>query len=211
MTFKVSDVNRFMDNARVSMPGALDGAIQYAFFNAMTEFCERTNLWYEDVDFLVPTGASMGDTIDVAVSCGRPNRLIWVVDGNNFQRKMSMPQPGTLQFGLPVDTGSTWTARIALCPTDPVPTSGSVAGFPNGPDWLLQQYFKGMLSGTMSEMLMQPAKPYSNPKLAEYHMAIFRGAISRGKTEARHQNLYGAQAWKYPQETAQMTAQKART
>jgi len=213
MTFAATDVNRFMDNARVSMPGALDGAIQQAFFNALTEFCDRTNLWYEDIPFAVPTGAAMGDTImlPTPVTGGIPNRLIYVIDSNEFQRKMSMPQPGVLQFGMPVDTGSTWMARVALCPTDPISTSVGTAGFPEAPAWLLPQYYKGLLSGTMSEMLMQPAKPYSNPKLAAYHMAIFRGAISRGKTEFRHQNLYNANVWQFPQETAQMTAQKART
>lgn len=199
MTLKLLDVNRFMDNARINLPGALDGSIKQELFNVLTEFFDKTDLWYEDVDVPVTTANTVGSTTDFVAIEGYPNRLLGVVDENKIGRRMSMPQPGVLQFGTVPGQDATWLARVALNISDPIPAGGALAGFPNAPDWALgPQYYQGILDGVIGTMMAQVAKPYSNQKIAQYRLIKFKNVISKGKTQARHQNLYGGQNWRFP-------------
>lgn len=198
MTFKLVDIYRLMDNARTNLPGALDGAIQQEIFNTMSDFCNKTNLWYEDISFAVADTNVRGSTIDIQPTAGRINRLLYVLDADTQQRRMTMPTPGTLLFVDAPNAAATWTARCALSVADPVPTSGNYAGIPQAPDWLLERYHLGLLAGTLSAMMAQVGKSYSNIKMAGLHMAKYKAAVSEGKNEARHQNLYAGQTWRFP-------------
>lgn len=198
MTFKLVDIYRLMDNARTNLPGALDGAIKQEIFNVLTDFCDKTNLWYEDITFTVGAANVRGSTIDIQPTAGRINRLLYVLDADTRSRRMSMPTPGCLLFIDVPNAAATWTARCAIAVSDPVPATGAYSGIPQAPDWLLQRYNLGLLSGVLSNMLAQPGKPYSNLKLAGLHMAKYKAAVSEGKNEARHGNLYGGQTWRFP-------------
>lgn len=198
MTFKLVDIYRLMDNARTNLPGALDGAIKQEIFNVLTDFCNRTNIWYEDITFDVSATDVRGSTVDIQPSAGRINRLLYTLDADEKQRRMSMPTPGCLMFIDVPNVAATWTARCALAVADPVPQSGSFEGIPQAPDWLLQRYHLGLLAGTLANMMSQVGKPYSNLKMAGIHMAQYKAAVSEGKNEARHQNLYGGQTWRFP-------------
>lgn len=48
-----ADMNRLMDHARIRLPGALDAAIQMELFSALNEFFQKSNIWYEDIQFPV--------------------------------------------------------------------------------------------------------------------------------------------------------------
>jgi hypothetical protein len=199
MTVQVSDANRLLDNARVELAGALDGAIWQAMFNVFSDFANRTNLWYEDIPVVIAGAQAVGSTITVVPSSGsRFNRLLYVLDDGNLQRSMSMPTPGVLMFINAVDNAQTWTARIALCPDDPVPSTGSLKGIPQFPDWILEKYHIGLLAGVVGRMMTQVGKPYTNPTMAKYHLTVYKNAVSEGMNDARRQNLYAAQNWTFP-------------
>lgn len=200
MTFKLVETQRLLDNARVSLPGALDTAITLEIFNVLSDFFDRTNCWWEDVTFGVTPANTRGSTIEVdTTEPGRMNRLLGVYVGDpNSTRSMTMPTPGTLMFLDVPGQNETWTARCALSVLDPVPKNGELQGFPQAPDWVLTKYGVGLASGVVSAMAAQPSKPYTNLKLAGLHQGRYQRVVSEAKTEARRQNVFAAQAWRFP-------------
>lgn len=200
MTIKATDANRLLDNARIKLPGALDGTIKLEIFNTLMDFFQATNIWTEDVDFAVTTANTRGSTTSVTVeSGGAINRLIYVLNADNIQRAMGMRTPGELDFWDVPNGDETWTARLALTVTDPIACSGRLEGFPKAPDWILTKYHNGLLDGVLARMMLQMAKPYSNPKLATVHARGYANMRALAKNESRHQNIHGGQTWRFPQ------------
>lgn len=195
---KVVDADRLMDNVRIKAPGALDGVIQMETFNCLDEFFKNSNIWQEDVPFPVLSTNVVGDTVDIIATEGQINRLMYVWNADHSQRPMSMPVPGTLMFTSPPNNAGTWNARVALTVQDPIPKSGRLEGIPRAPDWVLQKYRDGIVSGVLSRLMQQPAKPYSNPRMAIVHQRIYKNAESAAVSEGRHQNLYAGQTWRFP-------------
>lgn len=198
MTFAVADINRLMDNARINLPGALDGAIQLEVFNVLNDFFQKTNIWTEDITFPVNASSVRGSTVLITPSFGTINRLMYVLNGDNIQRNVSMPEPGELLLIDAAGASETWTARVAITVKDPIPTTGKIAGFPQAPAWVLLKYNNGILDGLLARMMMQVSKSYSNPRLGEVKMRSYNSTVSRARSEARHQNLFGGQTWKFP-------------
>lgn len=198
MTFAPADINRLMDNARINLPGALDGAIQLEMFNLLNDFFQATNIWTEDITFAVTTANILGSTTLIVPSSGVINRLMYVITADRSQRNMGMREPGVLEFIDVPGTSETWTARVALTVTDPIPTTGKIAGFPQAPGWILAKYSNGLLDGLLGRMMMQVSKSYSNPRLGTMKLRNYNNAVATARSEARHQNLYGGQTWKFP-------------
>jgi hypothetical protein len=202
MTIVTADLNRLMDNARVELPGALDGAIYLQIFNVLNMFFQKSNIWTEDITMNVTPANIRDSTIAIVPTAGKINRLMYVFDANKVQRAMGMATPGLLSFYDVPNGNEVWTARVALSVNDPVPTTGAQPFVPECPDWILTKYDDGILSGVLSRMMMQVAKSYSNPRMAAVHWRAFNDAVSLAKSEARHQNIYAAQTWRFPQNFA---------
>ena len=203
------DLTRLMANCRVHLPGALDTAIQFELFNVLDDFFQNTNIWQEDITFNVTAGdfAVLGQPApDKAViyyieqsSVSNMIRLMGIMDNNNLPVAGYMVTPGEITLQLSPGNTTTFTATVALTIDDPVAASGANAGFPEFPDWVLDRYLMGIISGVVSRMMMQPAKPYSSPQLSTYHGRKFSQATQRAKGEALHQNVNNGQTWSFPQ------------
>jgi hypothetical protein len=195
------DMNRLMDNARIKLPGALDGVLQMEMVNVLNEFFNGSNLWYEDIPFQVtPTSDSYLEnpaawTYTIVPSQGQINRLMWVMTSESLPVPVGMPIPGELILGRQPSQADTYTARVALVLGDQTTREG----YPDFPDWILSKYYPDLLDGILGAMMGQLAKPYSNPQLAQFHLRRFRSAISLAKVEAQHENVYRGQSWRFPQ------------
>lgn len=188
-----ADLARLMDNLRVRCPGAIDGALQLEFFAVMNEFFQDSNIWTEDIPFEVTSGVTDYSIISTSVST--INRLIGVTNSQNIAMAATMAVPGEITLAwIPAQT-DTYTATVALTVTDPVTREG----YPEFPDWVLNKYNSGIQDGVLGRMFSQIAKPYSNERMAIYHMRRFETAKSQAKVEAMHGNVYRGQNWKFPQ------------
>lgn len=200
MTAKLVDANRILDNARTNLPGALDTAICLELFNVLNDFFNRTNIWWEDITFSVDTSMGMNSTVCIQPSEGGViNRLLGVYAGTvDNRRRMTMPQLGELMFVDVPSQAETWTARCALTVSDPVPEQGALAGFPQLPDFVVTKYYRGITAGLVSSMMTQVGKPYSNPKMAAFNGQKYSATVAEARGDVRRQNLFGAQAWRFP-------------
>lgn len=191
-----SDIRRLMDNARVHLPGALDDNIQLELFNALREFLKDTNLWREDIPFASRIGIRtyyIGQTGNAAIE-----RLMWVTDEGGRSVAATMAIPGEVTLGFSPDQAARYVATVALTISDPTTKDG----YPNVPAWITNKYGDGILEGVLSRMMAQPAKPWFSERLAIYHARQFRVAVSSARVDARAQNVYRAQPWRFPQSFA---------
>lgn len=58
-------------------------------------------------------------------------------------------------------------------------------------------FYDAILDGALGRLYMHPAKPYSNPAMAQYHLNRFRAAIGKYAGAAK-QNFSGAPSWSFP-------------
>lgn len=185
------EVNRLMDNARVHLPGALDNAMQRELFNVLDEFFKGSGVWLEDIVLTTTAGDQVYDIVSTA---GTIIRISQIGDANLIPINGKMEIPGVLE--LQNDPGvQTLTVRVVLSCIDPVTRDG----YPIFPQWVLQKYGRELTDGLVGLMMMQKAKPYSDPTLGPMRLRRFRAGISRAKVDLAHGNLRGGQAWRYPQ------------
>lgn len=186
-------VDRFMANARMRLPGALDDAIKHEVFNVLDEFCKNTNAWQEKISVpVVPTDLEY--ELESEDNRAAVIRLLGV-DNNGIPIAATLPQPENLVLGYPPSVASTYTATVALTVVDPV--SENLA-LPDIPDWFFVLYSGEFLDGLLARMMSQPAKPYTSSTFSLYHGRRFRNGMSRVRVAIEHQNLQGAQRWAFP-------------
>jgi hypothetical protein len=80
------------------------------------------------------------------------------------------------------------TFYVALAPKQTVTHLPAVA---------LSHWYDAILDGALGRLFTHPAKPYSNPAAAEYHLKRFRSAIGRVSGQAKA-SAAGASSWAFP-------------
>lgn len=199
-----ADMNRLIDLAKIRLPGALDTALQMELFAVMDEFFIASNLWTDDISFVVvPTSATHLEdpdafTYPVAPAQGTIHRLLGVVNSQNVLQAATMAIPGEIVIKNSPNETDTYTARLALTVTDPVTSEG----YPQFPDWVMNRYGTDILDGLLGRMMSQIAKPYSAPNMALTHLKKFRSSTMSAKVDAQHKNIFGGQSWRFPQSFA---------
>lgn len=182
-----------MNNLRIHLPGAVDGTIKLEIYNAMNDFFQDSNVWRENIDFMTSPGES-----SYQITPSGPStfvRLMGVADENQYPvgGYMDLVTGDLVLSDTPANAVS-YVAQVSLTLNEPL----NKEGFPFFPPWVLNLYMTDMISGVLSRMLSQPAKPYSNVQLAAYHGAAFRGAIAKARAEANRRYTYRSQMWRFP-------------
>lgn len=197
MTITAEDLDRLYDNAAVSLPGSLLGAIQMELFNVLDDFCRYTNVWQEWIDFVVnPATVDVHDTITITPTDGQIIRLMATIDADRRIISADMAQPGLLRLRQIPGSTSTWTAIVSKTVENADPLTDNA---PEVPEWLVPQYRDAILHGIQGKMMAHPSKPYSNGKLAEFHLKAFRSKMNEARVDVNHKNRFGSNTWSFPQ------------
>ncbi len=195
-----ADLIRLIDNLRIRLPGATDEVLKLEYFSTMDQFFGASNIWTEDVDFQVTN-----DNKDYYVTpSGVANilRVMGVVNSDGVVVAALMKIPGEITLVEYPNQADTYTAQLALTVRDPVTRDG----YPEYPDWILEKYGVDIIDGVLGRMMSQIAKPYSNERMAIYHMRRFQNTMALAKVEAQHRNVYRGQSWRFPQNFARRRA-----
>ena len=198
-----SPVVRLMDSARIQLPGALQGAMNLAFFDVLKHFLQRTNAWQDEITFSATP--SVWDYALTPNQTATINRLLWVEGARATTQDASGPiqngyltQPGqaaNLRIATPPSSAETWYAHVAYSVADP--TGGE--GVPSVPDWLIEKYQDVLQEGLLERMMIQPAKPYANAQGAMLHGRRYRQGAILARAEVKHGFVSGANNWTFPQ------------
>lgn len=195
-----ADLNRLMDNLRIRLPGATDDALKLEYFSTMDQFFSATNIWTEDIDFEVTNDNKTYYVTPSGVA--NIQRLMGVVNSDGVVVAALMKTPGEITLVDYPNQADTYTLQLALSVKDPVTRDG----YPEFPDWILEKYGVDLIDGVLGRMMSQIAKPYSNERMAIYHMRRFQNTMAIAKVEAQHRNVYRGQSWRFPQNFARRRA-----
>jgi hypothetical protein len=185
-----------MENLRTQLPGCKDSQIRLELFNTVDEACRTVNLWTQTVAVPLiedhPTyrlAAPAGDIIEVV----DVSHASMILTDTVFD-----PISLYLDLGRDPDEKDLHTPVFVMLRLAPLRTN-DVASYLPGNLWA--QHHQLLLDGVLGRMMAQPAKPYSSPKLAEYHLRRFRNALQ----EVRVATTGGGTAWRFPSAATRRT------
>jgi hypothetical protein len=191
---------------KIDIPGVTNAVFQQVLFRVWKDFCDKTNIWTEDVPIdVVPDIFTYPFTL---ANKGAPNRLILLYDPATedpnrkwVQGGISMQVAGVIQLSYAPSTATTWVATIAKTPFDPTDSE-------NYPDldpadyWIVDKYREALYFGTLARMQASPSKPYTNPTLAQANLRQYIAERSKARGDVMKANVFGGQRWMYPQSFA---------
>jgi hypothetical protein len=183
---------KLIGQATVTLPGASDALLRVQLFDTLEEFFDGSNCWMESINFTV-----VPDMLDYKLYpvSGRIIRLDNVVDQNNVPQAAVMPDIETVRFQFPYSNVQPMIATVIKNVTDPLSCFP-----PHIPDWILPAHGLKILHGLIGNMMLQPGQSYSNPALANFHLAKFNDGISGAYVSSSKMNTVGAQPWAFPQQ-----------
>lgn len=187
-------------------PGVVRTVARRELIQAAKEFFRESYAWRATLDAVdvtqgvtAYTAASPVTNVDIHQILdiefnGLPLRGI--VDRPRGERPTGTPtqwySTGTDTFELwpePVQTdAATMIVRVALVPSDDLDEL---------PDAMYRRYKDAVEDGTLGRLFSHPAKPYSNPTMATYHLTRFREAIGYAAAQGKQGNING-QNWTFP-------------
>ena len=176
----------------MALTGASDALLKVQLFDTLEEFFDGSNCWTGSINFQV-----IPETLDYPLypQSGRILRLSDVLDQHNVSQSAVMPIPGQIRFLYPYTQAQPMTAIMVKTVTDPLTCFP-----PNIPEWILPVHGLGILHGLIGNMMMKPAQSYTNPAMANFHLAKFADAVGHASTVMSQNNKLGLQAWAFPQQ-----------
>jgi hypothetical protein len=183
---------KLIGQALVTLPGASDALLRVQLFDTLEEFFDGSNCWMESIRFTV-----VPDMLDYKLYpvSGRIIRLDNVIDQNNVPQSAIMPEIGTVRFQFPYSNIQPMVANVIKNVTDPLSCFP-----PHIPDWILPAHGLKILHGLIGNMMLQPGQSYSNPPLANFHLAKFSDGVSGAYVSSSKMNTVAAQPWAFPQQ-----------
>lgn len=186
-------------------PGVVRAVARRELINTAREFYRQSGAWRE---VLENTYFDSGDYQYTVVPSNPESEVIQVtsVEVNGSLLTAATERPvGDRQDGTPTLWFPTGLASIEIWPTPEqyddevrirvvlIPTESATTF----PDAAYAKYYEALLDGVLGRLYGHPAKPYSNPSLAEYHLRRFRNAIGEAMAEQKGGGLAG-QNWQFP-------------
>lgn len=195
MTARKQDIDQVMGSLRTLLPGASEAGLKIELYNVFKEFFDETSSWTET---LTMNSVADTDTYMLVPTSGQIVRLAGVVDENDLPLPAVVDSIGvlnaTIKFRNPftaVQEFRAYVIKTVALPTDK-------EDFPIVPDWAIPLWSTGIIDGVLGRMMAQPAKSYSNPSQARYHLGRFQDALAKAMTAMTRRHTVGTQAWRFP-------------
>lgn len=206
------------NRVKTAIPNCPDAVIRQEIFAVMIDFTSRTNSWVEEVPIVVPAD---GHSVTFTVTGGVPFRLMSVYDPlvepvnkRWVSSGISMRIPGTLSIYQSAPEDRSWVAAVAKACSDEAmtgtPPDEVGTGYPVIDPWIVEQNNDAIFYGALHYLHRMQAKPFTNEKAAAGYGAMYQAAKSEVFVNNMRTNVYGGQAWAFPQGFA-TTARKGWT
>ena len=190
------DVERLLNLARTELVGASDAGIKGQLYDVCREFFKDSNSWYEHIT--VPIISGHRHYRITPRDGGMILRLVSIWDKNFIALSAILPHldPPSAELELVYPQNVNMTARAVVTKQIVEPVTQDM--LPDAPRWLLPVYHETILDGVLGRMMGQTTKSYSNDTQAVYHLRRFRDGIMQARVASERANLYGGQAWRFP-------------
>jgi hypothetical protein len=185
--------DRLINAARVQLPGATDPAIAAELYATVDEACREGFIWRETIN--VPFVAGQA-TYDITPA---DTAIVQVLAVSHPTISMSNV---TSEFGsvtLPFEVTGAHAADqpfSVVAVLTPSLDATDIESFLPQDMWTT--HHRLLFSGVISRMMLQPAKPFSNPQLAVGHRRMFLQLLADARRNAKTDRTPGAQLWRFP-------------
>lgn len=197
---------RLYSDVKIDIPGVTSAVFQQAVFFVFRDFCEKTNIWTEEV----PINVAPPDTVYpfTVAHLGFPNRLLLLYDPAQIdpdrkwvQGNISMQVPGIIRISYAPSSAATWNAVVAKIPKDPT-TSENYPDMESSDEWIVEKYRQGLYHGVIGRLQVSPSKPYTNPAVGRANWQFYIAERGKARGDVQKANVFGGQRWMYPQSFA---------
>lgn len=178
MSYSTNDALGGLDRIYTALLSELNGVpmpvLQMSVFDAIEEFCRRSIIWRQTLQFTMAPGIARVDLNPVD-----DNTLVaWILWVYGPQRWMMRPP------ALLIDLGDTSTDRRGSCLVACKPARLDTYDVP---DFIVSDWGMTIRNGAKGRLLAMPNRPWSDPKAAEFYERRFRGEIFLAKETVRRQ------------------------
>jgi hypothetical protein len=185
--------DRLINAARVQLPGALDTSFAAELYAVVDEACRDGFIWRETVT--VPFVA--GQTTYEIMPAGTEIVHVFSVSHATLSMWNVTTEFGTVTLPFtPTAAHASGDPFFVVVALTPALGSTDIEAFLPQDMW--SEHHRMLLSGLLSRMMLQPAKPYTNPQLGVGHRAAFRQLLVEARHKARTGGIAGAQLWRFP-------------
>jgi hypothetical protein len=185
--------DRLINAARVQLPGATDPAIAAELYTVIDEACRDGFIWRETINTPFVAGQA---TYAIAPADAEIVQILAV-----YHPTLDM-NGVTVEFGMVTLPFEVTAAHAADQPFAVVavltPSLGATDVESFLPQDMWSTHHRLLLSGLISRMMLQPAKPFSNPTYAVGHRRMFLQLLAEARRNAKTDRTPGAQLWRFP-------------
>jgi hypothetical protein len=186
--------DRLFQQLRVSLPGAVDEVITEELWEVLNDICRDGLVWRETLDVTLVAG-----DIDYSVGVdGAEIVKVFSVHHETMDINNVIYEFGTVVFveGVPTATDALTPMKLVVALVPALTPGVDVEAWIPSDLWTLLH--QALLAGVKARMMAHPAKPYSNPQMAVFHLREYRGLKAVEKRRAEVGNRQGAQTWVFP-------------
>jgi hypothetical protein len=206
-------ISTLQPSLRIELPGIIEPALNDAIYRVLRQFFWQSEAWKYTYDngldwtsgetaLPVPTPGT-----DTPLKCivKRVDTVFYDLGGDNWDREIEFKTRDELDRENPdwnSETGtspSAWTidnnggARLIPIPTATVTTGLLIRSIivpvftavtDTLPDFLYYEYEETMKAGVLAQLMKQPGKDWSNPRMAVYYQELFGQGIIAANSRA---------------------------
>jgi hypothetical protein len=192
-------LERLYDNVQAMVPGVLLPVVKMAAWNTIEEFYIRSTWRREWVEWCLPPGVN-----EVDFNPYDGDWLVaWVLDFGSSNHGMDR---GFFSYGSIVRMMVKPPARLIAVDCSPNAERRGWALLALKPvnfntefdPLLFQQWFETILDGILYRLMVQPAKPYSNAQMAQFHAKMWKAGCNRARVVATKDYTNGPGRWAFP-------------
>jgi len=210
-------VKAIVEDIMPEVPGAVVPLVEQAVLRAYKEFFQKTKVWVRKLgpyDIRANSPTIKLDQVDAYKLVGYPLQ-VWLYDNDEGEGIRVIPSlsrwnsyilNGTINGG-PTGYYCENPGELKLYPLSSVTMPNSVIVYASTypihkefeiPSWLLERYFEAYRSGALRNILVQPSKPYTDPKMAQYYGQVFLKGVTTGLADFRKNWQPNGLSWRYP-------------
>jgi len=187
-------VTNILDNARVELPGVTDAMVSIGLFNALDEFCRRSDANRFNVQVPLTEGVqeyyiTFPDTVVIRIfEIIHPNMDTQGAWYDPDDGKLTLPRaPDVNEAMEPVNINMSFAPKVGV--TDIAEVM---------PELIWHRFYNTLIDGVISKCAAQIAKPWTHERKATYHGKRFRNGTMQAKAMAQVGFAPDSAGWRYP-------------
>lgn len=191
---KADPTDKLMGNLRAQLVNAKDSQIKQALFNVIMDACTRGYIWVEEVPVSFKPGQRVANIVPA------DTQIVLVQNFYHSSEDMTGIQYDNGNVALAADAVDGRFLEPMLVTMALAPLATADPELPNQwiPYDLWSKHYTLLLNGVLAFMMLQPAKPFSNPALGQLHSRLYARDLNNATITQKDRGIPTRQHWRFP-------------